>query len=65
MKPGWQCSEFWLSVAAVAVGGLIASGALGENGTGAKVAGLIASALTALGYTGARLALKSKDEAPK
>jgi len=61
MKPGYKTTEFWLSCGAAAIGGLVASGAIAEESTVAKILGIAASALVALGYTGARLALKSKE----
>ena len=61
MKPGYKTTEFWLSVAATVIGGLAASGAIAEDSTLAKMIGLAASALVALGYTGARMALKKQE----
>ena len=61
-KPGWQTSEFWLSVVAVVMGTIAASDALPAEGGAAKITALITSALVALGYTGARLAIKKKGE---
>jgi|TARA_R100000458_G_C8163027_1_gene166364 hypothetical protein len=61
MKPGYKTTEFWLAAAATAVGGLMASGAIAEESSLAKILGIAASALVALGYTGARLALKKKE----
>ena len=60
MKPGIKTTEFWLAAAATVVGGLMASGVIAEDSGLAKVIGIAASALVALGYTGARLALKKK-----
>jgi len=57
-KPGWRTSEFWLSLAAVAVGTVIASGAIPAESVWERIAGLVVAGLSALGYTGARLALK-------
>jgi len=57
MKPGIKTTEFWLAAAATVVGGLMASGVIAEDSSLAKVIGIAASALVALGYTGARLAL--------
>ena len=61
MKPGYKTTEFWLSVAAAVLGGLMASGTIVPESTEAQVIGLAASALVALGYTGARLSLKKND----
>ena len=51
MKPGWQTTEFWLSVAAALVGALIASGAIPEEGVIGQILGVVAMALVALGYS--------------
>ena len=61
MKPGYKTTEFWLSAAAAAIGGLLAGGVIAPDSTEAQIIGLISSALVALGYTGARLNLKKKD----
>ena len=52
-KEGYKTTEFWLSLAAVLVGAVQASGAFGE-GDGAKILGVLAAALAAMGYTAAR-----------
>lgn len=59
MKPGYKTTEFWLSAAATLVGGVVASGAVATDGPWNQVIALIASALVALGYTGARMSIKS------
>ena len=61
MKPGYKTTEFWLSLAAVAVGALLVAGVLPNEGASTQVVGLIEAALVALGYTGARLALKKNN----
>jgi hypothetical protein len=60
-KPGWKTSEFWLSLAAVAVGALLSAGVLAADGTTYKIAAFVASALTALGYTWSRTAVKTAE----
>jgi hypothetical protein len=57
-KAGYKSTEFWMSIAAVAVGALTASGLIDESELGARVVGLITATLVALGYTGSRLTLK-------
>ena len=57
-KPGYKTTEFWLSLAAVALGGVMAAGVFKMEGSTAQIVGVIESALVALGYTGARLTLK-------
>lgn len=59
-KPGYKTTEFWLSVVAMAIGGITASELFGADSAGAKITALITSALVALGYTGARLNLKKE-----
>lgn len=61
MKPGYKTTEFWLSLAAVLVGAVAASGVIPAETVWERIVGLIVSALAALGYTGARLALKKAD----
>jgi hypothetical protein len=53
-KPGWQTTEFWLSLAATAVGLLFASGVLAPESGAERWLGLVASALTSLGYSVSR-----------
>lgn len=55
-KPGYKTTEFWLSVAAMLVGALMASGLLDESGTDIdnKIFGLIAMVLAGLGYSANR-----------
>tara|TARA_Y100000114_G_scaffold89008_1_gene82547 strand:- start:1472 stop:1681 length:210 start_codon:yes stop_codon:yes gene_type:complete len=65
MKPGYKTTEFWLAVVASLVGAAAASGVLPTEGPIAQAVGMIASALVALGYTGARFALKKAEEKPK
>jgi hypothetical protein len=54
IKPGYRTTEFWLSAAAAAVGLLMASGLLVEGSALAQSVGLIATALSAMGYSAAR-----------
>jgi len=58
-KPGYKTTEFWLSAAAMIMSQLYASGVIGEGGTAAKIAALVGSLLTALGYTVARTKAKA------
>jgi len=60
-KPGYRTSEFWLSLVALVLGALIASGAIGEeSGTGQLIA-FAASTLTALGYSLSRGMVKKAE----
>jgi hypothetical protein len=59
MKPGWQTTEFWLTLAAQLVAALLASGALAEGSLVLKIVAGLASVLGLLGYTVARTYLKS------
>ena len=59
-KPGWRTTEFWLTVAATAVGLLYASGVIAPESGADRWLGLIAGSLSALGYSVSRgLAKKS------
>lgn len=59
VRSGYRTTEFWLSTAAMVMGQLYAAGVIGEGSTTAKVAALIATLLTALGYTVARTKAKA------
>lgn len=48
--PAWKTTELWLSVAAVVVGALLASGAFPTDGVALKIVGVLASILAAAGY---------------
>lgn len=58
IKPGYKTTEFWLSFAAVMVGAVQASGLIPSEGAWNQILGLVVSALVAMGYTGARIAVK-------
>lgn len=66
-KPGWKTSEFWLSLFAVLLGALFASGLLAcpvEGCTGmlavvVKLAGLATTLLGAFGYNVSRTMVKN------
>lgn len=60
-KPGWQTSEFWLALAAMVVGSLLAAGVFPAAGAVAQVLGFVASVLATLGYTYSRAVVKSTD----
>lgn len=57
-KPGFKTTEFWLSLAAAAVGSVVAADIIPSEGPWVQVIGLVSAALVALGYTGARFNLK-------
>lgn len=57
-KPGYKTTEFWLSFSAIIVGAVQASGIVPSEGPWNQVLGMVISALVALGYTGARMAMK-------
>ena len=58
-KPGYKTTEFWLSMAAVVISALIASGAFSDDGTAMKVVAVAAMILNSLGYTASRSRLKA------
>jgi len=55
-KPGFKTTEFWLSLVAMLVGAIMASGVLDATETALdnQIVGMIAMMLTGLGYTVAR-----------
>ena len=55
--PGWKTSEFWMSVAAQALGAVAMSG-LPADSPVVQVSGLALSALSALGYGHSRATVK-------
>lgn len=57
IKPGWQSTEFWLTLLAQLLGAVMASGLL-PGGEPTKVAGIAATMLAAYGYTSKRTAIK-------
>lgn len=50
-KPNWKTTEFWLSVAAVVVGAVLASGVFLDGSEVARLLGGASALLAALGYT--------------
>lgn len=57
-KPGYKTTEFWMSLIAVAIGAVQASGVVPMEGPWGQILGMVTAALVALGYTGARLSMK-------
>ena len=57
-KPGWQTTEFWLTLAAVVGNVLIASGVIPSDSVAMTVTSTIVAGLAALGYTCFRTAAK-------
>jgi len=64
-KPGYKTTEFWLSVLAMLVSALFASGALGDGGLDLTIASLLATVLAAAGYTVPRTLGKGRIESAK
>ena len=58
MTKGYKSTEFWLSLVAIMTGAILSSGAI-ENNTVLQGLGLVDTALSALGYAGARAITKS------
>lgn len=58
-KPGWQTTEFWLTLIATIVGALMASGAVQEGTTLYQALAFAAVVLTALGYQVSRTLVKT------
>ena len=61
-KPGFKTTEFYMSLAAMVVGALVASDVFSEGRTGMKITALVSSALVARGYTGARMNIKKGED---
>ncbi len=57
-KPGWQTTEFWLTLIALVVGALMSSGAVQEGTTLYQALAFAAVILTTLGYTVSRTIAK-------
>lgn len=67
-KKGYKTTEFWMSLAAVLLGALMASGlldGLGQDHWAIKVMGLVTTVLGALGYTAARGLVKANGHKQK
>lgn len=63
-KPGYKTTEFWLSTIAMALGALMASGALDKvpaDSIWAKIVGGVIVVLASLGYTAGRAKVKSTE----
>jgi hypothetical protein len=54
VKPGYQTTEFYLSLISVILGAVISSGIVPETGPYSQIVGLIAAVLGSLGYTVSR-----------
>ena len=68
-KKGFQTTEFWLSVIAMILGFVMASGFVPESGMAAQIVGGVMAILASLGYTASRTQFKvaaenSKAKAP-
>lgn len=59
-KTGYKTTEFWLSLVTVTIGAVMASGIVPAESAWERALGLVVSGLAALGYTGARLAIKKQ-----
>jgi hypothetical protein len=66
-KPGYKTTEFWLSLVALLVGALMASGILEASNSDwdNKIVGLVAMVLTSLGYTVGRSMTKGSSAKAK
>ncbi len=60
MKPGYKTTEFWLSLIATALSFLLAADILPTTGPIANAIGMLAMALTAMGYTVSRAVVKRR-----
>ncbi len=57
-KQGYKTTEFWLTLAAGVLGTLFATGVIPADGAFGQIAGIVATILSALGYTVSRTMLK-------
>jgi len=60
--PGYKSTEFWLSLAAVLAGFILASGAVVEGSLASTIVGGVLTVLGVLGYTNGRTAVKIAEE---
>lgn len=60
-KPGYKTTEFWLTLVAMIITALYSSGLLDMTPKIAGVIGLVATVLTALGYTVVRGSVKKEN----
>lgn len=60
MKPGWQTSEFWLTLAAVLIGVAIELNLFAETSAFTHVLAYVSQVLAVYGYTYSRGLVKSK-----
>lgn len=63
MTPGYRTTEFWLTLGAMLVGALLASGLLPTGGLAAQIIGAVGVFLAKLGYTTSRTLVKRSDAA--
>jgi hypothetical protein len=54
MTPGWRTTEFWLSLAAIVLGGMFSVDLIPQEGPYMKLAGLAVVVLSAFGYSVSR-----------
>lgn len=59
VTPGVKTSEFWLHVLALTVAALLASDLIPAGSDALKIAGILASVLTSLGYSAVRTSVKN------
>ncbi len=58
MSKGYKTTEFWISLLAMVVGALLASGAFDDSSLVSKALALVSSALVAAGYSVSRAMTK-------
>jgi hypothetical protein len=58
LKPGWRTSEAWFTLVVIVLGAIPNSGLVDNSPLAAKLVGLVASVLAALGYQTQRTKLK-------
>ena len=60
-KPAYKSTEFYLSLAAMLIGALLASGVFPDSSPWLKLLGAVSSILGALGYTASRTFVKATE----
>jgi hypothetical protein len=65
MTPGYKTTEFWLSLMAVILGDVMASGVLPQGGLVTQIVGGVMSVLGSLGYTASRTQVKTTESGPE
>ena len=58
LKPGYLCTEFWLTLIAVVAAALLSAGVFAEGSAWARTLASLVGVMAALGYTHKRVEMK-------